>query len=169
MPLSTPDFPAAAFYSAVIERQDQSHAGERVARSFDRRRHGRLEDGGGRPRDCRVKISGEYKRPCPEGGAPNRGLGRRQLIDPSRDAVQESADARHRRVGIRGGPRRQLIQAQPRLRRRRRQLRELAPGFIEAAAQALEVLLNEFRDLGKEDGSHDAERAVEQPLQGAKN
>ena len=164
-----PDFPAGAFNPEVIERDHHPHAHQRVEGSFHRGRHGRLEDGRGRPGDRRVKISGEHKRPGPEGGAPNRRLGRRQLIDPSRNAPQECAEASHRWVRIRAGPRRQLIQAQPGFRRRLRQLRELAAGFIEAAAEALEVLLDELRDLGKKYRPNDAEPAVEQPLQSGKN
>jgi len=153
----------------MIDSDKYEHATQRVNQALDGSGNRRLEN---RPRgvgDGRIDVSQEHERTGPQRGVLQRALGRLKGVDAGDGLAHDATQPGDRRVGIGAGLRDETIECQARLFRSVAKLLQLAAGFVEMSAESLQILLHEFRRLGKNHGAEDAKRPVQQSLAGAEH
>lgn len=151
----------------MIDAENRDHAGGGVNEAFGGGGHGGFVDverGGG---DGAVEVGEEDERFFPGRGVAQGGFGGGELGDAVEGVLHDAAEAGDGVVGVGGGAFDERRQGELGLGGDGLELGELAAGFVEVAAEALQVLLHEFGQLAEADGTEQAEDAVEQAFAGA--
>ena len=97
----------------------------------------------------------------PERGVLDRVLGGFERFDAGDGAAHDAAEFGDGGIVVGGGLRDEAIEGEPGLGGDGAELFELAAGFVEVAAETLQVLLHELGRLGECDRADHAEHAVD--------
>lgn len=155
------------FETEVIERQQGEHARECVEQALKGGGHGGLENIPGGPGDAGVEVLQENEGADERRGVLDGVLGGGEIVHAGNGVPHDQAEALDRGIGIGRGLFDEPRERETGLRGVFRELLQLAAGFVEMAAEPLQVLLHELRDLGEDDGTDDAERAVQEAIAGS--
>jgi phosphoribosylglycinamide formyltransferase-1 len=156
-----------AFKSEVVDRQDDQHAGRGVNEAFNRGGHGRLVDRARCAGYFDVEMPNENERTLPERRMQQRIVRGLEGGDPGGGVGHDPTEPGH--SGIRVGPGlvNELVQREAGLCGGVLEDGQLPARLGEMSSQALQILLHEFRALGKQDGADHAQNPIDHAIEEA--